>query len=141
MEQTQLKHELITSLTRLYEIKAFATLSVFLQGETQVLFYLSQHTDKEINPSELSDRLHVSRSRITATLTSLRKKGYIAMELSPEDRRRMRVILTPEGGMHIREKQQQVDAYFEILVEGLGGKNVLELNRIIDLSINIMNRS
>lgn len=138
MKQQELKEALIHSLSKLYEMKAFAILAQFLQGETQVLFFLSQHWGREINPSDLSDSLHVSRSRITATLTALRKKGYVSMELSQEDRRRMSITLTDAGRSHIREKQKQVNAYFDQLVEGLGEETTVTLNQIIDQSIRII---
>lgn len=138
MKQQQLKKDLIFSLSQLYEMKAFSVLAQFLQGETQVLFFLALHRDREINPSDLSDSLHVSRSRITATLSSLRKKGYVDMELSTEDRRRMLVTLTEAGLSQILEKQKQVDSYFDQLVAGLGEETTLQLNQIIRQCIPIV---
>lgn len=138
MRKIELRNDLIASLAQMYEMEAFKELAVFLQGEIQVLLYLIQNADKEVNPSALSEKLYVSRSRITATLTSLRKKGYVEMEMSEGDRRRMRVTLTPKGAAFIRDKQAQVERYFDVMVEGLGEGNVAELNRIIDLSMKIM---
>lgn len=104
-----------------------------------MLQYLVQHRDDEINPSLLSDDLHVSRSRITAALTGLRKKGYVTMEMSEHDRRRMCVRLTVNGESLIRQKQERIEGYFEALVVGLGEKNVKEFIRLIELSLSIMN--
>ncbi len=138
MDSSDLRNLLITSLVKMYEMNVFRNLAVFLQGEVQVLFYLLQNPDRIINPSELSEKLHVSRSRITATLRSLRKKKYIAMELCWDDRRRMQVTLTPVGLDFIRVQQRQVERYFDLLVEGLKEDNVMELNRLIELSMWVM---
>ena len=73
-----------------------------------------------MNPSTLSERLRVSRSRITATLSALRKKGFVTLKGSEDDRRRVWVTLTPEGAEFLRRKQQKVEEYFDRLVEGLG---------------------
>ena len=138
MDNIQLRNLLITSLMKMYEMDVFRNLAIFLQGEVQVLFYLGQNIGREINPSELSDNLHVSRPRITATLASLRKKKYVSMELCKDDRRRMLVTLTPIGLDFIKDRQKQVERYFDLLVEGLEKDNVLELNRLIERSIQVM---
>jgi DNA-binding MarR family transcriptional regulator len=138
MDSLQLRSILITSLSKLYEMKVFNNLAVFLQGEMHILWYLLHNPEKEINPSLLSDMLHVSRSRITAVLTSLRKKGYVTMEMSEGDRRRMRVMLTSSGESYIRQKQNIAEKYFDLMIEGIGEKNVLELNRLIELTMKVM---
>jgi DNA-binding MarR family transcriptional regulator len=141
LEKIELRDRLTASLVRMYEMEAIESLAEFLQGELHILQYMSYNGDSEINPSILSDKLHVSRSRITAALSALRKKGYVTMEISDEDRRRMRVMLTAEGEAVIKKKQENVERYFDILVEGLKEENVMDLIRLIDLSIQIMNKA
>ncbi|QYK61553.1 MarR family transcriptional regulator [Paenibacillus sp. S25] len=139
MKDYELREELRESVNRIYDMELFSSLTELVQGENHVLQYLVQHRDDEINPSLLSDHLHVSRSRITATLTGLRKKGYVTMEMSEHDRRRMCVRLTVDGESLIKQKQQRIEGYFEALVVGLGEKNVKEFIRLIELSLSIMN--
>lgn len=138
MENQLLINKLMTSLARMYDMEAFSHLAEFLQGELHILHYLSQNSHSEINPSVLSDKLHVSRSRITAALSTLRKKGYVTMEMSENDRRRMTVSLTSDGEAFIRGKQEEVVRYFDVLVDGLGEGNVLDMIRLIELSVGIM---
>ena len=138
MENQLLINKLMTSLARMYDMEAFSHLAEFLQGELHILHYLSQNSHSEINPSVLSDKLHVSRSRITAALSTLRKKGYVTMEMSENDRRRMKVSLTSDGEAFIRGKQEEVVRYFDVLVDGLGEGNVLDMIRLIELSVGIM---
>ena len=139
METIELRNNLTASLAQIYDIKAFSSLAEFLQGELHVLHHLSQNSDIEMNPSILSDHLHVSRSRMTAALSTLRKKGYIKMEMSENDRRRMRVIITANGEAYINEKREKVERYFDVLIEGLGEQKVNELIGLIELSVKIMN--
>lgn len=138
MDNLELRSVLFTSLSKMYEMEVFNNLAVFLQGEMHILWSLLQNPDRETNPSLLSDLLHVTRSRITAALSSLRKKGYITMEMSEGDRRRMRVLITPEGEAYIKLKQGIVERYFDVLIEGLGEDNVIELNRLIERAIEVM---
>nr|MDD6335708.1 MarR family transcriptional regulator [bacterium] len=130
--------DLTRALTRLYYMDSVTSLAVFLQGELFVLHYLNEHKGQQINPSHLSEGLHVSRSRITALLNSLRKKGLITMELSPTDRRRWCIWLTEEGEAYFQEKRKTVDAYIDKLVLGLGDQNAIDLTRLINLSVEIM---
>ena len=139
MKDYELRDELRESVNQIYDMELFSSLTELVQGENHVLQYLAQHRDDEINPSLLSDHLHVSRSRITAALTGLRKKGYVTMEMSEHDRRRMCVRLTVDGESLIKQKQQRIEGYFEALVVGLGEKNVKEFIRLIELSLSIMN--
>ncbi|NLE26317.1 MAG: winged helix DNA-binding protein [Clostridiaceae bacterium] len=138
MDNLQLRSVLISTLSKMYEMEAFNNVAVFIQGEMHILWCLLQSPDRETNPSLLSDLLHVSRSRITAALSSLRKKGYVTMEMSEGDRRKMRVLLTPEGEAYIKLKQEIVERYFDLMIEGLGEQNVLELNRLIELAIEVV---
>ena len=138
MDKRELRDRLTASLSRLYEGEAFACLAEFLQGEINILYHLAQNRGTEINPSTLSEKLRVSRSRITAALSALRKKGFVKLRGSEHDRRRVRVTLTPEGVEFLRRKQERVEEYFDRLVEGLGEANVLDLVRLIDLSIEII---
>ena len=78
------------------------------------------------------------QDRITHALASLRKKGYVKMNISEKDRRRMCVKLTSNGESFIKEKQERINNYFDVLVEGLGEENVIELNRLIELSMEVM---
>jgi DNA-binding MarR family transcriptional regulator len=138
VDNLQLRSVLISTLSKMYEMEAFNNVAVFIQGEMHILWCLLQSPDREMNPSLLSDLLHVSRSRITAALSSLRKKGYVTMEMSEGDRRKMRVLLTPEGEAYIKLKQEIVERYFDLMIEGLGEQNVLELNRLIELAIEVV---
>lgn len=141
MEANELKDKLIESLEKIYYMEAFSQLTEFLQGELYLLHFLSKNQDAEINPSFLSDELHMTRPRVTAALTTLKKKGYVETEYSKEDRRRIVVNLTKEGLDFIMNKQKVVEGNFEFFVKGLGEENSRELIRLIDLTVDLMNTS
>lgn len=141
MDNIELRTNLIESLTLMYEMEAIGDLAEFLQGELHVLQFMSTNKNMEINPSILSDKLHVSRPRITAALSALSKKGYVTMENSDEDRRRIKVLLTQNGEDLLIKKRENIENYFDILIAGLGEKNVVDLIRLIDLSGKIMNKA
>jgi DNA-binding MarR family transcriptional regulator len=136
----ELRNKLIAILSQMYDTVAFTSLAEFLQGELHVMYNLYINRNTEINPSALSESLHVSRSRITAALSNLREKGYITMEISEIDRRRMCVRLTKEGEYFIEGKMYNVQKYFDALISGMGEKNINELIRLIELGTAIMDK-
>jgi DNA-binding MarR family transcriptional regulator len=119
-------------------MEAFGQLAEFLQGELYLLRFLALNNDEEIGPSELSERLHMSRPRITATISALRKKSFLVTELDEIDRRRLKVKITEEGIAYIIKKQANVEENFTEFINGIGEKDTRELIRIVDLAVKIM---
>ena len=56
-----------------------------------------------MNPSDLSERLGVSRNTVSSLIRSLEEKGFIARQLDREDRRRFIIELTEVGRQRVRE--------------------------------------
>lgn len=122
---------------RLYHISAFDDMAQLWQGETRILYYIYYHGEEEINPSELSDFLLVTRARITAALSGLRKKGYVTMEISPQDRRRMTVELTETGRSYVKEKIFLTEQRLKKLRKELGEEDAEQLIFLLEKSIGI----
>ena len=51
----------------------------------------------QVNPCELSDALHSSRTNVTRLIDELEKKGWVERRVSSTDRRRIDLSLTPAG--------------------------------------------
>jgi len=138
MNKKKLLIDLTTSLQTMYDMEVFASMIEFCQGEMRVLLYLYTNYGCEIYPSDLSNTLNVTRQRITSILSSLRKKGYVSMEISENDRRKMRVSLTKDAKKPVIEKLKELEDYYYALLEGLGEENTVDLTRLINLSIEQM---
>ena len=129
MQTKQLRNELMGSLEQILKLEAFSALDDYLQGETLVLHCLGMQCCP-LCPSDLIGVLHLSRSRITAAVAALRRKGLVETRASEADRRRVEVTITAEGRKIIAEKRQRLHAYFDRLVDGLGEE---ETHRLIGL--------
>lgn len=138
MDNDTLKLKLIKSLEKIYYMEAFSQLADFLQGELYLLKFLASNKGKEFGPSELSQILHISRPRITTTISPLRKKGFVKTEPDQYDRRRLKVKATDKGIRFVNNKQRKVEDNFEAFIDGIGEKDTLELIRIVDLAAQIM---
>ena len=60
------------------------------------------------------------------------------METAQEDRRRMQVRLSLAGGRYVIEKRRFVEQYFDMLLDAISKKNVLEFQRLVQLTAEKM---
>ena len=56
-----------------------------------------------MSPSELGERLIVTRATVTGVLDSLERRGYVRRSANPSDRRSLLVELTPDGRRVLQE--------------------------------------
>ncbi len=137
-DSARLRGELIRSLESIYALDAFGALANLLQGESLVLKYLLECRGQPLNPSVLSERLHLSRSRITGALHSLRRKGWVETLPSLEDHRRLQVFITDSGAAQISGQLAGMSAYFDRMIAGLGAGDASQLIHLIDRCVSVM---
>ncbi|MEG1528159.1 MAG: winged helix DNA-binding protein [Clostridia bacterium] len=136
-----INNQMIETIRQMYDMEAFSPLMEFCQGEMRTLNYLLTNRNVKTLPSNISSTLNVSRSRTTATLTSLRRKGYINMEILPSDRRCLVISLTKEGTDYIIEKLKQAENYIGLVVTNLGQENAIKLIDLLKLIVDITKRN
>ena len=137
-ERTELREELLRDLEALYQLPAFSDLAALLQGEARVLQYLALRRGEDVYPSELAEALRLSRPRITAALSSLRRKGFLTLTPSQEDRRKVFVRVTEAGMAQIGGQYTTVRGYFDRLLAGLGPEDSRELSRLVGRCAQVM---
>ena len=137
-ESVRLRGELIRSLKSIYALDAFCALADLMQGESLVLNYLLECRGEPVNPSALSEGLHLSRSRITGALNSLRRKGWIETVPSSEDHRRLQVFITDAGAAQISGQLAEMSAYFDQMIAGLGAEDAAELIHLMNRCVDVM---
>lgn len=138
MSTDRLRQQLIASLRSIYGLEAFGALADLLQGESLALNYLWEQRGREVHPSDLSRDLHLSRSRITGALTSLRRKGLVETRRSQTDHRRVQVAITDRGAELIAGKLRRMEAYFDRMIAGLGGAETRRLIDLIEACVEVM---
>ena len=131
LDKTELRDGLMHDLWRMNKMNLMVSLREFVEGETAALWFLHSCGAERVSPSQISENLHVSRARAANILRSLRNKGYVEMEISPEDRRKMDVFFTPKGKRFLEEKYDFLLRYFDLFVDVLGEADILELTRLL----------
>lgn len=66
-------------------------------GEYEILVCLEEADERRLRMSELAEKVHQSRSRLTHTVARMEKAGLIMREACPTDRRGVWAQLTNEG--------------------------------------------
>lgn len=74
----------------------------------------------ELSIKELADTLHVSRPSASAMVDRLVEMGMLVREQSQQDRREVRVRLSPSGAVHFQEMERQILEYISALLVQLG---------------------
>src|SRR5215475_14475726 len=82
-------------------------------------------------PSELADRVGVSKQALNHLLGQLERRGYLEREADQDDGRSKRIVLTPRGTKAvnvIREAVAEMEASWE---QQLGAKRFEQLRRLL----------
>ncbi len=133
MDKTDLRDALMAQLWRMYKMDIMLYLREFLVGETALLEYISAQ-DGAVTPTAISEDMHLSRARTANILRTLREKGYIAMEMDSEDRRRMNVTPTLSGIRYLKDKHSFLEKYFDMYVDVLGEENISSLTALLKVT-------
>jgi len=70
--------------------------------------------------SEIASSIGITVPAVTQILTSLEKSGLVHRAMDPDDRRAVRVVLTPEGEAMLDPALKSYDDSFAALIEYLG---------------------
>lgn len=114
-----LKDELLVAISDLFTSDFFEQLSKTQEGEVSVLLFIYRYGEPTI-PSLISECLSISRTRVTAIITTLNEKGLVKFERNKQDRRKLMVSITEFGIQEIKEKLDILDAKLLKMLERLG---------------------
>ena len=98
-----LKNELIEALLQLYISNQASSIAEMLEGEHAVLSYILKE-EQDVTPTNISIKLGITKSRVTAILNSLHEKELVLLKRKSDDRRKIIVSLTEKGEEDIVSK-------------------------------------
>ncbi|WP_375769171.1 MarR family transcriptional regulator [Archangium gephyra] len=86
-----------------------------------------------LSPGQLARRLRVTPAVITGLLDRLEQPGYVRREADPEDRRRLRLVLTESGQEVSQEVRQALAGDMAAQFESASPAELKELGGALDL--------
>ena len=136
----ELQNELVQAMFRLKKMmnrglgrdldNANITMSEFI-----LMREVEENTKESYNSmalTEVREYLSVSKAAVSQMLNSLEKRGYIVREIDPNNRRNIIVILTEEGKTAFEKKNQEFYDRFEMVIRGIGEKDVSQFIAMIN---------
>ncbi|MEW2386665.1 MarR family transcriptional regulator [Micromonospora sp. NPDC047707] len=102
-------------------------------ADYHVLVLLAEAPGQRLRMGELASRLVFSPSRLTYQISSMQRRGLVAREACPEDRRGSEAVLTAAGLLTLREAAPHHLASVRThLMDDLDADEVACLTRIFD---------
>ena len=129
------KNKFTKTLLNIYQLQVTDVFKVFLEGETSVLFLLLSNRDTVLTPSQIAEKLGITKGRVTVMLNSLLEKELIEMNVSKEDRRKYEVSLTSKGMKEIGGYMKIADEKVNEILSEIGEDKANELIEILNLII------
>ncbi len=82
-------------------------------GLTQAQFFMliALYEENGTLPSRLAEKTHLDRPTVTGLIDRLERDGWVERRLDPEDRRSLRIFLTPKAMEH---RQDLLAVYDEV---------------------------
>ena len=126
-----LKNEFIEALLQLYISNQASSIAEMLEGERAVLSYILKEK-QDVTPTNISLKLGITKSRVTAILNSLHEKELVLLKRKSDDRRKIIVSLTEKGEEAIVSKLIVLDNKILKLIEELGVEKSITLIEILN---------
>ncbi len=104
------------------------------------ILMIQTERNNSIYPSDLSDKLNLSRSYVTAVLNSLEKKNFILRTLDTSDRRRILVRITDKGRHIFDDMAAKELEQADILISGLTNEKTLNLILLLNQASEILEK-
>jgi len=132
MDYDRLAQEFMETMHHMHKRKAQKQLNDSMQGESFVLFFVSQHKEN-VTPSDISNAMGITSARIAATLNGLENKGFIERRIDVEDRRRILINLTDAGKEQVKQHYETVMKTTKNMLKYLGEEDSKNFIRIMKL--------
>lgn len=131
MNNKEKAEKFINISTELSQSGYFNVFVEYSQPDNRVLSELFAAKTK-LSPSDLSDRLLLSRVTVTNCLNVLENDRLIIRTISKTDRRKVNVNLTEKGKMAVIELMKKAIGFIEQMFSSLGEEKVNSLFEIIE---------
>lgn len=130
MDNKNLAINYLKLLQKFGEISSPEKVSKMIRGSNLILKYLSDNTNKDITPGDISLELNVSTARVATALNMLEDKGFILRTVDENDKRRFLVSLTVEGINETSRIKTKVLNEVTTVFDLIGNEDAMEFVRI-----------
>ncbi|MFZ2257189.1 MAG: transcriptional regulator [Clostridiaceae bacterium] len=87
--------------------------------------------DTSVDLSEVQSHTHITKAAISQMFSSLEKRGYVIRETDKTNRRKITVVLTPEGEAVLKRAKEETEVSLDEMLLRLGTENAKQLITLI----------
>lgn len=136
MSEIKIKDDFINALINIYNMKHIKFFLEFLEGEQAVLFALKFSGLK--TASELSEKLGVTKSRLTKVINNLKRKGLVKIVPNNFDKRIKDIYLTDRGIEFIILKEEAAMTLFNVYLNKMSTEKIILFTELLNETVSIM---
>ena len=125
MEIIKTGHAITDSVSR--ELKEYG----IYEPQFNVLRILRGAKGEPLSVNQILERMITKSSNVTRIIDKLEAKGLVSRELCPEDRRRMEVLISPQGLELLKKLDKKVEALHKPMVDNLTQQEAEQLVELI----------
>ena len=96
----------------------------------------AQRADRSITAKDLCDETRILKSQMNAILLSLERQGVIQRQQSKQDRRRVDLLLLPEGLRRYDASHQRILSLVDRLIAAMGEDKVRQLIPLLHQAVD-----
>ena len=132
-EVANLAIRLVSTVSRAFErLEGYLAREGMSFGRVAVLLQLLRFRDTGLTPSELADKLGVTRATVTGLIDRLQREGLVERARHPSDRRSHHVHMTAGGFTKLATVLPPHAVRVSLLMKGLDAKERKQLARILE---------
>ncbi len=89
-------------------------------------------SDENVNFSDIQGYLFVSKGTVSQLLGSLEKKGFVIREIDKNNRRKLIIVLTPDGEELLSKMVRKLELLLSEIVSRIGEDNAIQAISVIN---------
>jgi len=125
-------HEVLTAGNRITEAVALILKEYGItEPQFNILKLLQEADGKPLTVLELQNGMYKRSSNVTRIIDKLEGKGLVSRKICPENRRKMDILLTPNGLEATKKYDSLVQAFHEGLNSKLSDEELLVLTQLM----------
>lgn len=124
-------HAALSELIRVYQFRDRDVICCHDLSVTQCHALTMLDQDGPLSMNDLAARLYLDKSTTSRVVAALERKGYVARESNPADRRQLRLTPTPEGGALLATIRSEIIAEEKRLIAEFEPAIRKEMTRLV----------
>ena len=100
--------------------------------QVQIMEYILEHQNEEVYQKDLEDILNLRRATVSGVLQTMEKNGLLDRQISKNDARVKKIILSKKAEQLFLEKKKQFEKIEKALVQDISEKELRTFSNVLN---------